>query len=311
MSNLMNKIKQINALENGGGMQYLLNEGYKILGNPIYVHDIDYKLLSCTENIITDDPLWNELIITGLHGDDTIELFKNEYFIDAVANAKNIAFLASDKLKYSRIIGKILYRNNFTVACANIVACNKPFQDDDPIIFERLCTKFSLEVSKNEYYQIYGETHQETVIKELIEGCINDKRLYTRCVAELYDGLKNYLYIAIADIAKFDPEHARLAYFKNVFKQTYPMFKYAIYSGYIVIIISSDDIKLNIKEDLKELNKLVEEHNICVGISHCFENMFDAQAYYTEAFKALNYGLNSAGSQRIYFYNEIPAYHAE
>lgn len=299
-----NKIEQVKALNNGKGLQHLLNIGCEILGNPVYIHDTNYKLLAHAENIVTDDPLWNELVTTGIHHEKTIEFFKNEYFIDAVANVKTITFLTSNKLKYNRILGKILNGTNTTVACANVVACNKPFENNDPIIFETLCQKLSQEISKSEFYQAYGEVQQEAVIRELIEGRVEDKKLYTHHVAEIYKGLKNYLFIAIADISKSDFRHTRLVYFKNVFKQTQPMFKYAIYAGYIIIIISSDNVTLNVDQDFKQLKKVIEENNIYVGISSCFENLFESRKYYIEARSLLKYGLKSAGTRRIFLYSD-------
>lgn len=305
MSDLLNKIEQVMSFKKGNGIQYLLNEGYEILGNPIYIHDIEYKLQACTENVIIDDTLWIELITTGIHGEETVELFKNEYFIDAAANAQTIAFLVSDKLKYDRILGKIINRDNITVAYAYVVASKKPFEDNDPIIFETLCKKISNEIRKNKFYQAYGEIHLETMINKLIGGYVKDKRLYTNRVAEVYSGLKNYLYIAVADISKINSKYSKAVQLKNKIKKKQPMFKYAIYADYIVIIISSDKAKLNVKKDLRKLKDVMEENDICLGISNCFENLYQTQKYYIEASKALDYGLKSVGNQRIYLSDEI------
>lgn len=302
MSDLINSINKVKALKNSKGIQYLLNAGSRILGNPIYIHDIDYRLIANTENIATDDYLWNELVTIGKHSEDSIDLFKNEYFIDAMANAKIITLLVSDKLKYDRIIGKVLSKNNVMAACAGIIACNKPFDEDDSIAFEILCKKLSKEISKSEFYSTYAEEHQEAVINKLIDGSIIDKKLYTRRVAEVYEGLKNYLYIAVADIGA---NKNKVTYFKNMFKQAQPKFKYSVYGDNVIIIFSSDDITLNVKKELKKLNKIIEENGICVGISNCFENLFELRKYYIEAFRALNYGLQSTESKRFFLYDEV------
>lgn len=304
MSVLENNIEKVMAHGHGKGIQYLLNVGYKILGNPIYILDIDYKLLAYTGNLMKDDLLWKELMETGIHGEETIELFKNEYFFDAIANTEIVTFLISKKLKYDRIIGKIRNRDNITVAFAYVVASEKTFEDDDLNIFKALCKKISEDISKSKFYETYGEMHQEAVINKLIDGRIEDKRLYTSCIAEIYEGLKNYLYVAIADIKEIDSKRAIPAYFKNILKQKQPMFKYTIYANYIIIIISSDEAAFNVKKDLKDLEALIERHHIYVGISSCFENLFELQKYYIEALDALNDGLKSSGCGRIYLHDE-------
>lgn len=299
MNSKTNKIQQVKSLRNGKGVQYLLNAVYAILGNPIYVYDIEYKLMGYTDNIITDDPLWNELITTGIHGEESIEFFKNECFIDAIANAKTVTYLISEKIKYDRMLGKIKPKNNITVAFAGIVACNKPFEDDTPMIFEVLCKKLSKEIGEKEFYQTYGKAHQERIICDLVCGCIRDKRLCTHFVAEIYAGLKNYLYIAIADIS--DPKLTQLEYFKNIFSLTQPAFKYAIYDGRIIIIISSDENTINAGRSLRKLEKLIKENNIHIGISGSFENLYESHKYYLEALNTLNSGSKCADNRQISF----------
>lgn len=72
------------------------------------------------------------------------------------------------------------------------------------------------------------------------------------------------------------------------------------------MIISSNDATPNVKKDLEKLKKLIEENHIFVGLSNCFENLFESHKYYVEALKALNYG-KSTGNQRISLFSQIPA----
>lgn len=288
---LSNTIEQMKTIKRGKGIQYFINESSKILGNPILMHDLDYKAVAYTENIVTDDPLWNEFVKIGGHSSNSIKLFKNEYFIDVAANTKTIAILSSDKLKYDRIFGKIYNKNNITVAGVNLVACNKPLDDDVLVIFEIFCKILSREVSEDEFYQAYGESYQENLIGKLIDGNIEDKRLYPLQMDIIYSGLKNYLYLAVVDVVQYAPDHTKLLYFRDLLKQARPKFKYAIYSNYIIIIISSNSVKLNVKKGLKNFNDLFEQNNVYAGISSCFENLYELKKYYIEAVNALNYGL--------------------
>lgn len=302
MTSRINKIEKITSLKIGKGVRYLLNEAYKILGNPILVHDMEYKIIAYTDNIVTDDPIWNEFTITGTVGRDRLEFYKNEKFLDTAANAKKVTFLISDKLKYDRIIGKLFNSDNIQIGLAAIEAHN-PFSDDMLEIFECFCNVLNEEFSKSEYYRDYGQKYQEYLINKLINGDIEDKKDYTAHVESVYINLKKYLYLAVADTTQCDPEHIRLSYFRDLFKKTQPSYKYSIYSDYIIIIISSNNEILSVKKDLNKLNKVFGRNNIYAGISSCFENLFELKKYYTEAVRALNYGLKSKGSQRFFQYD--------
>lgn len=299
MNDLISMMKQVKTLKNGLGIQNLLDAACIILGNPMFMFDTDYKLLSYTETV-TDDSIWNEMIAYGTFRRETQEFFKDEGFVEVVANAKRITFMTSDKLKYNRILGKIFNKNNTHVANLVIIACNKPFEPQDSAVFEAICKIITKEISNSEFYQQYEKIYQETLVRNLIDGIFEDRELYAAHIATIYDSLKENLYLAVADTSKCDPDHTKLVYFRDLFKQIQAEYKYAIYSDYILIIISTDHSTLNVNKELNKLNKLFEQNNIYVGISSSFENLFELSKYYTEALKALNYIGDSKSNQRIF-----------
>lgn len=136
MSSLFEKMGQIKSLKNGVGVQSLLDEAYRIMGNPIVMFNSQYCLQSYTE-VVTDDPLWNEIITHGTFSKESQQFFKSEGFIEDMANAKRVTFMISDKLKYDRIAGKVFNGNNTHVSNLVIVACNKPFESHDEVVLRR------------------------------------------------------------------------------------------------------------------------------------------------------------------------------
>lgn len=292
MENKLDKMEQIKQIKNGKGVQYILDEAYRILENPILVHDMDYKVIAYTENKVNDDSIWNEFETTGMVGHDRLVFYRDECFFEMAANAKKITFLFSNKLKYDRIFGKLFTKNNIQIGCVCMVACYKPFEADDPKLFETVCDILNKEFCESEFYQQYGQEYMETLISQLIEDKIENKELYTAHIESIYIGLKANLHLIVADIVQCDPTYKKLVYFRDLFKKLRPDFKYVIYSNYIMIIMSSDEGILNIEKDLNELYGCFEQNKIHIGISNCFENIFDLPKYYNEAVAALNYGLN-------------------
>jgi len=304
--NFLSKKGQLKKIKSGKGVQYILDEAYKILGNPILAHNMEYKVIARTKNTVTDDPIWNEFKITGMVGHDRLDFYKNEHFFELTANAKKIAFLLSDKLKYDRIYGKLFTKHKIQIGCACMVACYRAFEDDDSVLFEIVCDVLTREFCMSEFYQTYGQAYMETLVSQLIEDSIEDKDLYLAHMEGIYMSLKGNLHLAVADIAQCDPTYAKLAYFKDIFKQACSKFKYFIYSNYIVILMSSDHNVLRI-DDLDQLYGIFEQNNICAGISSCFENLNELPNYYNEAVIALNYIVKNGGRHRIFLYEDIPS----
>jgi len=281
-SNLASKIKRLKSIKNGKGVQHILDEAYKILENPILTHDMEYKVIATTENIVTDDPIWNEFESTGMVGYDRLVFYKEEFFFELAANAKKITFLFSDKLKYDRIYGKLFTENKIQIGCACMVACYNPFDDDSSELFEVACDILNKEFCLSKFYQTYGQTYMETLVSQLIEDSIEDKSLYIAHMESIYISLKSHLYLAVVDMTQCNPTYTKLVYFRDMFKQVRPDFKYAIYSKYIVIFISSDNATLFI-DDFDKLYGIFEQNNLCVGVSRCFENLSELSKYFNEA----------------------------
>lgn len=299
-----NKMALVKKLKIGKGIKYLLDEAYEIVGNPIAIFDTEYNLQAYT-NVITEDPIWNELIAHGSFSRETQILFMEEGFIDAVANTQTTAFLVSDKIKYDRISGKLYSNyNSRKVHVANLimVACNKPFQEDDAAVFEAICSVFSKEINKNTFYQIYGNQYQENYIRKLIDGEIEEKGLYAAHIAIVYNGFQSSMRLVVADIGQCDSKYSKLAYFKELFIQAQGNFGYAVYAHYIIIIINSNHAKFNAKRDLKKLYTIFKENKITAGVSHTFDNMFALRKHYDEAVNALEAGVKKESNEQFFVY---------
>ena len=282
-----NKSTQINAIENGVGLQQLLDEAYNILGNPMLIFDMDYRLVAYTD-VKNDDLIWNEFIETGRLSPKTIEFSMTEGFIEVAANCEGHAYLlVSEKLKYNRIIGQLYNNKNEPVADLAVVACKKPFEDNDQFLIKKICDKISKEIGNDKYYLNYGQAYIENMIIRLIEDDFEDRGLYTDHIANIYRGFKKYVYVAIAG-SQHGPTGSNLDYFKDLMRQARPDFKYTLYHNHIVILFSSSYKKFKAERELQKIDNLFEQNDMFVGISTSFENLFELPKYYAEAITALH-----------------------
>lgn len=285
----MSKAEQMKNLKNGNGIQYLLNEAYRIIGNPLNLFDVDYKRIAHTD-VRLDDPFWNELVTTGTFCIESQMFFMNEYFTDDVANAKDLAIMQSDKLKYDRILAHVFNGNGIKVANLLMIESDEAFEPDVLAAFEILADLLTKEIRDDEFYIAYAETYQNAWIKRLIDYDIEEKRLYSPHVQILYDGLKAYLYLAVVDVSRSEARQNGHQYFVDAFRRERKDCKYAVYDNHIVVILSTDYKTLNVKRELRGFTEYFEQYNLLVGISSHFDNLFELHKYYAEAVQALHDG---------------------
>lgn len=294
MSIARKKAEQLRALRKytDGSLQHLINEAYRILGNPIVLYDLDWKILASAEGVVTDDPFWNSHV-DHESIDENISAYTDEGFVDIMTRADKVVLLSSENIKYDRFFGKLYGNDNLPVAAVSVVASDRPFEDDDLMVTEVICNILSDEIHKMPFYQRYTQIKLGTYINMLIDGSIKDSLYATGYIEIIYNGLKNNLYVAVVDISYCDPTYSKLNYFFDLFKRERPSFKYSIYSNYIVFIMSTDSEHFEPKRYLGRLNTVIKQDNLRVGISSRFENLFELQRYYSEAVSALNDGLKN------------------
>jgi len=300
---LSGKKRELKSLKNGKGMQNLLNQLYRVLGNPVATFDLSYNLIAYADDVITDDPLWNELIATGSFGTDTLTVFKSENWIDAVANCDKLALLNSDKLKYDRINAKIFDKDKTRIANLIVVACDKPFEDGDPELIVDICDILSKEIRASEFYQKLDRAYQETLICDLLSGYPIDKLLVTAKLTDIDRDMALNIYLAVVKVPQDKLD--KLGHFRDLFKQTQRKYKYYIYNDYIVILISTNNPQLSVNIELRKLRNLFIQENMHAGISSSFDNLYELRKHYLEAANALDNGLKNNSDQHIYLYDDI------
>jgi hypothetical protein len=301
---IMSKLAQIKDLEHGKGIQYLLDAAYKIFHNPIVIHDTNYNLKAYTD-VVSDDPLWNELISTGTFSMKTQEFFAREWFTEDVANADKLVILKSSELKYDRISGYIFNRDNIKVAVITMVWVYNPFETEDVAAFEELADIISNEIHEDEYFTAYGRAYHEALIIKLIDHVIDNPIIYTPHVQIFLDGFDDYLHVAVVEIINKEYHQYILSYFKNLLESKYKSFKYAIYSDRIVMIISSKNKYFYEEQFFDHDDNPFKQNNMFVGISNSFENPYELREYYDQAVAALKDGMKKNSGQLVFLYRNM------
>ena len=299
----MDKVEQVRAIENGNGIQFLLNSAYMILNNPIYVIDINYNLLAHTD-VSIDDPNWIELITTGSFSMRTLEILANEGLIESITNAGKTVLMRSKKLKYAKMAGHFFNRDNINVGLAMLTEFNAPFDAESAAAFEALANKITEEIQTYDYFTMLAMTLHEDKINQLLEEDVQSPLLYNPQAQVLYKDFDDYLYVAVVCVEQHDilddVHRKRLEYFKSMMKTMFPFFKYSVYSDLIIILMSSKNKKYGAMPFFKLNADLFERNGFLAGISDSFESIYELRIYYEQAVAALTNGIRNKKGARVF-----------
>lgn len=283
-------------------LQSIVDHAYQILGKPMMLCDLEWNILAFSK-VLEGDPIWNRLYDNGKISRELIDISVNEGAPVVMTRPDKVILLESKELNLNGILGKVYDQDDLPIACV-FVGSQKPFAHEDLMIVETICKKLSIELRKTSYYYNYSQKIIDACINKLIAREIVDNRYYILGNVEMiYKGLKSNLRLAVADISQCDPTYSKLGYYRELFKQTRPTFKYSIYSNQIIIILSTDANTFYPRKCFGRLNKLIEQENIRVGISGRFENIFELPKYYADAMGALHNGSKDGKKQQIFVCN--------
>ena len=162
----MIKLKQVKAIENGKGLQYLLDAAKRIFRNPISITDMNYGLIAFTDDN-TEDPIWNGMTSTWAFSEKSRNFFAKKFFAEYIANADKYTIFKSEEIKCSRIVGYIHNRENVKVGLVSMYEFFTPFDEEIHAAFELFTAKISSELRNGKHRIKLGSTFQEDMINRL------------------------------------------------------------------------------------------------------------------------------------------------
>ena len=283
----MSKLAQIKAMRKDKDIQSLLNKASSILKNPIAMFDTNYTLIANTD-VVTDDPIWNELVSTGTFSLETQKFFADIYFTYDVSNTEKVVVLKSDMLKHDRVLANVYNRDRIKVANLVMVACNTPFDADDIVTFNAFAEKIESKIRDDDHYTEFAKLVYNNLITMLLNGEIKDTKMYAPHMKILYDGFDVWLHIAVIGSSQDGAQQDKLENVKKTLMEKNKSYKFALYSGYVVMIMSSSQIEFNRKRALGKHEEFFEQNELTVGISSGFENLYELRKYYDEAVASLS-----------------------
>lgn len=296
----------LKMLVHNSGFQNIIDIGYKMLGNPLYVMDLSSKVLAVTKDVeITDDMIWSEVTMEGYLSYNTIMLSKEIGRI--VDKSTSPLILKGSFMKYLRIIGKVELGNTQAgIVC--VLEYEKPFDASDIEIVTLLCNAISLEMQKNKYSIYNREIMGDAFIEDLLEGKIKDHINITEKTKILGLSFQRYIYVLTIDVNDFD-SNGSLPYMKDMAMKIFSNNKCIIHNGNIVVIFSCSNQDYFTETTLNGLQEFLRSNNMFCGVSRSCSNLEDSQEYYFQSLEALKLGKRLNKEQLLFRYDDYVLYH--
>ncbi|CAB1244954.1 PucR family transcriptional regulator [Clostridium sp. MT-14] len=304
----INSSKLLNALISGKGIQHIVNVGYEILGNPICILDLSFKLIASSKNAKVDDPIWVELLTKGYCSYNFTSKHNIKKFIEIIHKNNSPVFMNKDKFRIPRIISNIKI-NNTVVAYLTSLEYEKPFSRNDMDLIILLCRIISSEMQKNRFFQNAKGFRYENFIIDLLDGSENNKKTIEDRLNFLDLNFYYNLYVLVIFVPQNKFVHTSLHQVMDTIEYMLPGSKIIIYNDFIVALINRKDKIFNIEHTFSRLITFFKSNNIYGGLSRCFHNIADIKNYYEQSVKSIELGIRLIKDKFLFYYEDLAIYH--
>ncbi|WP_202710422.1 PucR family transcriptional regulator [Sporosalibacterium faouarense] len=279
----------LNSLIKGKGLNYIVQVGSEILGNPVFLVDASSKLLASSAITDIDDMFWKDLASFGYGNDENLEPYVHEGFVDKI-HQNTLPILIEPRFPHNlkRIVGKIEL-NDKTIGYIGVLENNQKFKEEDITITGLLCDVVASEMQKSKLYDNLTGVKHEFLLIDLLDGRIRNETVVKERSKALFPSDDKNLFVVAVNLPKKNINAHFLGYLRWSFESTLPYCKSVYYNEYVILVINTKNQKQwqGIKTKLIDILK---KNNLNAGLSLMFHDITNIMKYYMQAESASKLG---------------------
>lgn len=330
--------KLLEALSSSQGLQHIVDVCSSLIGNPLFIRDNNYKIVSYTKDVYIDDPVWNELTTKGFQSYDGFQFHKKKGFIELSSkvnipiyhkivadnseimhkgitevevypNMKYLLYPLSEKvylIRYSRVWCNIMIEQKVFGQMV-VLDAFKNFSDYDIALIQKISNALSIELQKNKSCNNSISQKKDLFITNLLDGKIKDIESLGERLKIINLNFKTYLRLIIFDTNQQD--ESGLNFIKSFIYNEFGDVACTFYNGNFVAIYSSHLDNPLSELQIDRLIKYSKDSEMLCGISRSFISLLDNQKHYKQTLEGIVAGKRLDDKKVLFFYEDYVLQH--
>lgn len=274
--------KLLHALIERGGMQSILDTASEVFGNPVFVCDLGYKIICCSDRDADYDDFWNhmksrdyslpEQILEIMRTGDLARIYDSDEVRTGKYPFASCPFLAARIRDGSHHLGHIC-----------VYGCRRPFDDQDQELLGLLCKVISCEMLYQGISSPLSIPYY-TLLTDLLEGTLTDKEELSLRLQCLKLNLPSRMYLAAGSFRN-QTAQTSIYYLREYLTQKLPASLGIIYKDQLILLLPEKALENQLLE--KALDSYREHMDFRIGLSYPFDDAVNLKIHYEQALQAL------------------------
>jgi len=301
------KVQLLELVVTDVGLKEIVEVASQMIGNPLIVIDLSFKVLvSCPIKYITD-ALWYDNVQKGYCSYEFIGELKKLKSIKESGNTNHPFEVTCPESPTKKVVSRIRVENK-VVGNIILLECQRKIDDDDYDYLELISDIISKELKKKHFYKNTRNTLREEIIYDLLENNLDDEKMMQERLEHSHLVFHKYICIYAIDISKYKMKHSIYERFlETQILKFFPHGYLIYYQNHIVIINTKKESRAKTGK-LKELVRFLSENNLSMGCSNVFSTIKSCKVFYNQAVLALKIGSIVDQDGFFYQYEDIQPY---
>lgn len=318
--------KLAEALLTQRDISYILDVAYEIFDNPIFILDSGFKLVARSKNNV-DDAIWKDLSESGYYSYTNLKHSKLDKRYSTIMNSNSTIFvnvkgkedgsktesslsgdcrilnISNDVLTHSRIVSNI-YDRHTRVGSVTIIGSHSEFKPHHMKLAGFLSKIILTQMKQSPFFHINRNAPFSSVIMDLINKNIQNKAVLKERLEMLSIKLKPFFCVFTVRLKNCEADSKDLYPLETALADIFGTGASIIYNDSIVFLPNGNSSPLLSKASRSLLEGLLEENQLCCGVSFPFKNLMDIKKYYDQSVKAIKLGLEFYPNKALYYYEQ-------
>lgn len=301
------KISLLEVLLSGKGIYEIIDVASKLIGNPLIVIDLSFKVLANSPIEKITDLLWMDKVKRGYCSYEFIgELTK----LESLKNGRKTSYpfeVTCPESPNKKVVFKIKVGGK-TIGNIILIECEKQIDPYDYDYLMLISQIISMELEKKQFYRNARNVLSEEILYDLLENNIKNKTIIEERIKNGGLVFSSHIEVLVVDISNYDSKQSIYArYLDSRLANIFPMGKSIYYNGDVIIINDRNYFESGHgKKD--KIKDFLLENNLKMGISNEFCSIENCSIYYQQAIRSLKIGTILEPEKCIYKYEDIQPY---